>query len=267
MQGRLSPIIDERIQSFPWEYWENEIRLAKIIGIQLMEWIISSKNIESNPILLPSGQGLIAKLSSDSDVSILSVTSDYFMENPPWIADSDEVSELHRKILAGMKNIGSKILVIPLVDNSSIRNDDMESSFLEFITKIESSLREHEIKIAIESDFEPIKLSKFISKFDPQIVGINYDIGDRATLGFDSEFDLDLFGDRVTNVHVKDRVLGGTTVPLGTGNADLPRTIQFLGEIGYDGNYILQTARSQDGKHVEAIVKYAKMLEQWLNEN
>jgi hexulose-6-phosphate isomerase len=33
MQGRLSPMIDGRIQSFPWDYWENEFSLAKEIGI------------------------------------------------------------------------------------------------------------------------------------------------------------------------------------------------------------------------------------------
>jgi L-ribulose-5-phosphate 3-epimerase len=265
MQGRFSPIIDGRIQSFPWGCWENELLLAKEIGIQLMEWTIDSKQIEINPILLPEQQKLITKLANKCSVSIPSVTSDYFMENPPWVSKSDEVKEIHRNTIVGMEFIGSKILVIPLVDNSSILNDEIELNFFEFISNMEKSLREHDVKIAIESDFHPTELSNFISRLDPELVGINYDIGNSASLGFSYSEELKLYGDRVINVHVKDRKLGGTTVPLGTGNADLPRTIQFLEEIGYEGNYILQTARAQDEKHTEAIVKYANMVEEWLH--
>ena len=266
MQGRLSPIIDGRIQSFPWDYWENELLLAEEIGIHLMEWTIDSKKIESNPILLPDNQKLITELARKSSVSIPSVTSDYFMENPPWVFKSDEVDEIHRKTIAGMQIVGSKVLVIPLVDNSSISNYEIELNFIGFVTNIESSLREHGIKIAVESDFKPSELSKFISNFDPDLVGINYDIGNSASLGFNSAEELDLYGDRVINVHVKDRKLGGTTVPLGKGSADLPMTIQLLEKIGYKGNYILQTARAEDGKHSEAIAKYANMVGEWLHE-
>ena len=126
MQGRLSPIIDGRIQSFPWDYWENEFHLAKKFGIQLMEWTIDSKRLESNPILLAEKQKLVAKLANMSGVSIPSVTSDYFMENPPWVSKSDEVNEVHINIIAGMEILGSKALIIPLVDNSAILNYEIE---------------------------------------------------------------------------------------------------------------------------------------------
>ena len=266
MQGRLSPMIDSRIQSFPWNYWEDEFLMAEKIEVHIMEWTIDSKEIERNPIYLKEGRQRIAELSRSRNVSIPSVTSDYFLENPPWVSKSNNVNQIHRNTLAGMQIIGSKVLVIPLVDNSSILNNKTEFQFLEFVANLQSSLREHEIKIAIESDFEPAKLSNFISKFDPELVGINYDIGNSASLGFNSSEELSLYGNRVINVHVKDRMLGGTTVPLGTGNADLPSTIQLLEQIGYKGNYILQTARAEDGKHSEAIVKYANMVEEWLHE-
>lgn len=266
MQGRLSPIVDGRIQSFPWDFWEKEFILAEEIGIQMMEWTIDSKKLESNPILLPVERKSLSKLARECQISIPSVTSDYFMENPPWISNSEEVCKIHQEIIAGMESIGSQVLVIPLVDNSSIINGEVEFKFADFIFQIESTLRKYGIKVAIESDFEPLKLSEFVSQFDSKIVGINYDIGNSASLGFDTAIELDLYGGRVINVHVKDRKLGGTTVPLGTGNADLPKTIQLLEEIGYKGNYILQTARAQDGKHAEAIAEYANLVGEWLDE-
>ena len=65
-------------------------------------------------------------------------------------------------------------------------------------------------------------------------------------------------------MHVKDRKLGGTTVPLGTGSADLPRTLRLLRERGYAGNYILQTARAADGNHAEVLARYRDMVREWL---
>ena len=266
MQGRLSELVDGRIQAFPWDSWQTEFILAKEIGIQLIEWTIDSKEVECNPILLSEEHNSIIKLANANNISISSVTDDFFMENPPWNSDIKEVDRIHRNILTGMEIVGSRILVVPLVDNSTILDENIEANFFDFIAKLESALRKHSIKIAIESDFEPKKLSKFISKFDPEIIGINYDIGNSASLGFDPYEELNLYGDRVINVHVKDRLLGGTTVPLGSGNANLPKTIQLLEKVGYKGNYVLQTARSQDGKHTEAIVKYANMVEEWLHE-
>jgi hexulose-6-phosphate isomerase len=45
---------------------------------------------------------------------------------------------------------------------------------------------------------------------------------------------------------VKDRKLGSTTVPLGTGNADIRRVFEKLDEIGYTGGITMQAARGED---------------------
>ena len=68
------------------------------------------------------------------------------------------------------------------------------------------------------------------------------------------------------NVHIKDRVRGGTTVPLGTGAADLPRAMKRLRASGYRGRYILQTARAADGDHAGALARYCGMVRAWLAE-
>jgi hexulose-6-phosphate isomerase len=77
-------------------------------------------------------------------------------------------------------------------------------------------------------------------------VQANYDIGNSASLGFDPKEELDAYGQRILNVHVKDRKLGGTTVPLGTGNADINLVIQKLQEFGYSGGLTMQAARGEN---------------------
>lgn len=73
------------------------------------------------------------------------------------------------------------------------------------------------------------------------------------------------YGHRIGNVHVKDRVRGGSTVPLGDGDADFESVFRSLGASGYEGNYVLQTARAADGDHVAAVVRYAAMVSGWMD--
>ena len=120
MQGRLSPIRNGRIQSFPWETWEEEFETASRIQIRKMEWTIDSENFASNPLLTSAGNKKIKSLMSLVNLEIPSVTCDYFMENPPWKTDPEDLFRGIESILAGMSEIGAKILVIPLVDNSSL---------------------------------------------------------------------------------------------------------------------------------------------------
>ena len=265
MQGRLSPIVDGRIQSFPWGNWENEITIAPKIGLNKIEWTVDSHRLQSNPIMQDKGIKFVSELLKANSVSIPSVTSDYFMENPPWIMNFNEVLSMHKNICHGMGKIGSRILVIPLVDNSSLTDHESITIFRNFVYELEDTLNEFSIKIAIESDYTPRKLLEFVSSFEDQVFGINYDIGNSASLGFDAEDEIENYGRRILNVHVKDRILGGTTVPLGSGNANLPKTLNLLEKNGYSGNYILQTARSHDEKHVDVIVEYSKMVEDWLH--
>ena len=88
---------------------------------------------------------------------------------------------------------------------------------------VDDLLFQRGIKIVFESDFPPDKLKTFISRFPPENYGINYDIGNSAALGYNSKEEISAYGDRILNVHIKDRILNGTTVPLGKGNANIPK--------------------------------------------
>ena len=52
-------------------------------------------------------------------------------------------------------------------------------------------------------------------------------------------------------MHVKDRIRGGGTVPLGTGSADLAAVFAGLERVDYQGDVILQVARGETGQEVD----------------
>ena len=51
MQGRLSPMIRNKLQAFPFAYWQKEFEIANSLNIKLMEWTIDNFQFEKNPII------------------------------------------------------------------------------------------------------------------------------------------------------------------------------------------------------------------------
>ncbi len=131
---------------------------------------------------------------------------------------------------------------------------------MDFLTK-------NNLQVAFESDFDDKELARFIERLNPSLFGINYDIGNSAALGFDPVEEINSYGKRIVNVHVKDRELGGTTVPLGTGNAHFEKVFASLYEVGYTGNYILQTARAPDDYHLGILCEFRKMTADWIEQS
>ena len=187
------------------------------------------------------------------------------MQAPFWKTSDSRYSEKlkddFKAIVNSCNKTNIKLLVVPLVDDGSLTNIHEENTLIDFLIDQQQYFKRSGIRIAFESDFSPVELHRFISKLDHDVFGINYDIGNSASLGLCPEEDFSFFGDRILNVHVKDRLLGGTTVPLGDGHADFCNVYRLLKSLNYRGNYILQTARADDDNHSEVLLKYKRFVQ------
>ena len=118
--------------------------------------------------------------------------------------------------------------MVPLVDNGKIETADQSAGLQQALLARSASLASQGLKVVFESDLPPAPLAQFIDRFPREVFGINYDIGNSAALGYDCGEEIAAYAPRILNVHVKDRLRGGTTVPLGTGAAELARTIRLI---------------------------------------
>ena len=263
MQGRLSPLVDNRIQAFPWDCWQAEFALSQKNGFSLMEWTLDQDRLLENPLLTPVGQTEIANLSSEHGVLIGSLTGDCFMQSPFWKAKGAAREKLQEEFLTvarACSRVGISKMVLPLVDNGSLSRRAEEDLLIAVLETHAELLRELGVMAVFESDYAPAELARFIDRLDPALFGVNYDIGNSAALGMQPAEEIAAYGKRIVNVHIKDRVQGGTTVPLGTGSADFETVFVALAKAGYRGKYILQTARAQDGDHAGALCRYKDMM-------
>lgn len=259
MQGRLSPIVDGRIQSFPWDHWKQEFSIASSLDLNLMEWTLDDADLYLNPLMQEEGRIEILDLCKKFKINIPSLTGDCFMQRPFWKLSGKEQLEAQDdfvQILESCKFIGIDQVVVPLVDGGSVETKAEEFLIHNYLTNLFKTKKSTLPKIIFESDYSPKLLGDFIEKFTQESFGINYDIGNSASLGYDPEEEFKMYGHRITNIHAKDRLLGGSTVELGTGNADFDKVFSLLEKYNYKGNIILQTARAEDGDHVSTLIKY-----------
>ncbi len=267
MQGRLSPLVGGKIQAFPASCWQAEFESAKRNGFSLMEWTLDQDGLYLNPLLTTSGQAEIRELRQAHGIAISSLTGDCFMQSPFWKAQGlarEALLQDFRAVAQACSAVGITMMVVPLVDNGRLDNREQEDLLVDTLQKESAFLAALGVKVVFESDFGPDELARFIARLAPARFGINYDIGNSASLGMDPVAEISAYGERILNVHIKDRVLGGTTVPLGTGNANFDQVFAALARAGYQGTYILQTARAAEGKHAEVLCRYRDMALDWI---
>ena len=265
MQGRLSPRIDGKIQAYPANTWQKEFEIAQEIGYAAIEWIVE-KSVENNALMTGAGKSEIKKVLAATGVRIDYVCADIFMQQP--LVRMTQESKAQNKeylieILNNAKEIGAIGVEIPFVDNSSIKNEKEKQEFIEVMQEAFNQAKDLDVKISLETDLPPLEFKDLLEKIDSKYVQANYDIGNSASLGFDPKEEFEAYGTRILNVHVKDRKLGSSTVPLGTGNANIGLVLQMLQELGYSGGLTMQAARGDND--VETALEQIKYVRKILN--
>jgi hexulose-6-phosphate isomerase len=263
MQGRLSPRIDGKIQAYPASTWQKEFEIAQEIGYAAIEWIVE-KPVETNALMTDSGKSEIKKIIASTGVRIDYVCADIFMQQPLVRMTKDSKSqnkEYLSAILKNAKEVGAIGVEIPFVDNSSIKSENEKLEFIDVMQDAFKLAKDLDLKLSLETDLPPIEFRELLESIDLDHVQANYDIGNSASLGFDPREELEAYGLKILNVHVKDRKLGSTTVPLGTGNANINFVLQKLQEIGYRGGLTMQAARGEnDVETAKEQLKYVRTL-------
>ena len=267
MQGRLLPKYQGRYQAFPIGMWQDEFRVAKECGLDLIEFILDFNDAELNPLLKKGGIKEILEISQKTGVTVQTICADYFMEAPLHSNDRVVVEksfQVLRILLETAKSLQITNIVIPCVDQSSLGTKEAVDRFVRQIIKIIPRIEKYNINLSLETDLAPQPFIELLNKLNSKNITVNYDIGNSAALGFDSNEELEAYGDRITDIHIKDRVLGGGPVTLGKGNADFSKFFGKLKEFDYQGPFIMQAYRDDEG--VKIFKKQLDWIEKYFND-
>jgi hexulose-6-phosphate isomerase len=254
MQGRLLPPVEGRIQAFPREQWEQEFLRAAAAGLGAIEWIYDTYGLGANPLETAEGVAGMVALSNAHRVAIRSVCADYFMDFAFVRASDVERAARQRHLqwfLGQAKLAGITRVVLPFVDQSAIRDDADREAVVETLRGALPTAEAAGIELHIESSLPPAEFAALLAELPHPLVKVNYDSGNSSSLGYRPAEEFAAYGARVGSVHIKDRLLHGTTVPLGQGDADIEGVFACLRRINYAGDIVLQVARGTAGDEVE----------------
>jgi len=250
MQGRLLPKYQGRYQAHPVGYWQDEFPIAQKFSLDCIEFILDYNDAENNPLLKEGGIDEIKSVIENTGVTVNTVCADYFME-APLHSEDQKVSELSQQVLIRLLNntveLGVTDLVIPCVDQSSLDSSDAADRFVKQLTPIVEIVENMEVNLSLETDLAPQPFVDLLNRFNSDRITVNYDVGNSAALGYDPIEELDAYGDRITDIHLKDRVLNGGPIILGKGNARFNMFFNKLKEFDYQGPLIMQAYRDEEG--------------------
>jgi hexulose-6-phosphate isomerase len=267
MQGRLVPPVGDRIQCFPQNHWRDEFPRAAQARLAAIEWIFDLDDAEMNPLATDEGIAQMRQLSQQHGVMVRSICADYFMARPLVRASREERAERLATLdwlLARCSACGITRMVLPYVDASKIVTDADRDDVASALEHALPTMERTNVEIHLETSLPPKELRDLLDRVPHPMVRVNYDSGNSASLGFEPRAEWDAYGHRIGSVHIKDRLLGGSTVPLGAGNADFPSLFGAVRQAGYEGPWVLQVARGAAGDEVEWAKKNRAIVLDWL---
>jgi L-ribulose-5-phosphate 3-epimerase len=266
MRGRLTPPVGGSVQAFPAEHWRSEFQKAKALKLDTIEWILESP-LENNPLWTDGGLEQIRSVVSDTSVRVDFVCADYFLESPLVRMSPATVSDnwsVLRRTIDQAARLNASGITIPCVDASAIHSFAEEDELVSALSPCLDYAAERRMGIGLETSLPPRRFRALLKRIGHPALKVTYDIGDGASLGYNPKEEIDAYGPWINNVHVRDRILGGGTVPPGSGSADVPLVLKLLKQSGYAGGFVLQLARGADD--VAAARRHLDQLDAWLGE-
>ena len=265
MQGRLSHSINNTIQAFPEKSWSKEFEIGQRINLNSIEWIFDI--YEKNPIM----NNQITEINnyiSKFQIKVNSVCADYFMINKLFNESEQNIKknlEILKKLAKNSAKIGTKIIEIPLIDSSSLKTEKDKKELVTNLKKIIPEIKNLGIIITLETDLEPKEFLNLLEMFDKNTVYANYDTGNSASLGYDVNEEFKILKDKIKNIHLKDRIRNGTTVPFGLGDTNFEEFFKILKKSEYSGDLIMQGARIEGINPEQNCLKYQNFVKEYLD--
>ncbi len=254
IQGRLTPSLGRGIQFAlaDRQEWQKEFEVAKDAGISCIEWVADARS----PLFDPAERAVLKEVMAATGVRVRNTDLHELLTKTDVAQQPDNLFET---LCTSLKDVEGGAIEMPFVEASSLLDAAAYQSRIAALRRVLSVAQKHGVPVAVETDLPPHALAAFAREV-PE-VGIVWDVGNSAGLGYDMHEEVAAYGHRITNVHIKDKPAGGGTVPLGQGGVDFDRVFAELKAISYTGYVTLQPARQEDGREAETIKGYAEFIQ------
>ena len=244
IQGRLSKPVNDKIQEFPKDTWENEFFLLRQLNLNHIEWIITKDSFNDGITNLD-----IKKYSKN----VSSICCDHIIDEK--ISELDFLYERLSPICDWAEKNNILSITIPLLEESKITENNKKKLF-ENLILFSNNHQNMNFNFEIESDiFTCLELVKQTNNFflvcdTGNLTSCGYSVCDWINSGFDY----------IRHIHLKDKTIHPSkTVEPNNGDTDFKKIFDLLNKKNYNYYYTIQTCRGSYGKETETIERHIKI--------
>jgi hexulose-6-phosphate isomerase len=269
MQGRLLPPNLGPFPLFPRERWREEFPLAAEARLDGIEWIYDLYGRDVNPLSSDAGLAEMRQLGERHGIAVDSVCANYYMDRSLFRAGERKRKELAGKLLwliERCRRARARRLILPFVDRAPIETARDEDLLVEMLAGALLAAAAARVDILLETSLGPAQFAALLERLPAPCLKVNYDSGNSGSLGYCPTEEFRAYGARVGGVHIKDRLRGGPTVPLGTGGCDFRVLFRALAGAGYQGDFTLEAERGQTGDEVALAGANRRFVQEQLRE-
>jgi hexulose-6-phosphate isomerase len=256
VQGRSLSQVNDSMQYFPLN-WKDEFPIIPKLGFSGIEWIYDKSSEISNPILTKDGRKEILYLSKHNDVNLENIVFDWFLSYPFFQKNEILQQKNIEKFLSLMQNcedVGFKRIIFPLLDKNKIHTENEIKLLVKYFEKkIIKQFDDLNIEIHFETSLPPKKEKLLMNLFNHKKIKICFDMGNSASEGYDPIEVIDILENMIGSIHIKDRKLGSSSVPLGQGDVKFLEIFQSLDNINFDGPISFQIYRNKDSDNISLL--------------
>lgn len=243
MQGRLSPRPAGKLQEFPWRGYAAEFGKAARLGLHSIEWIFEAPRHRDNPLWTEQGRSEIRDLIRQSGVRVQSVCADYFMQHrlageaPAQLSQNRAVLV---ELIAAASAVGADRILLPLLETSAVDSPELKREVVVSLRSAAAEAERYGVTLGLEMEIPGAEYARLIAAVGSPRVRAYYDTGNSTAQGLDIASDIEPLLPLLHAVHIKDRLRGGASQPLGLGDANFRGFFARLLRGGFRGDFVLQ---------------------------
>ena len=243
IQGRLSPRPERGLQAFPFDTWREEFGFARELALDSIEWLFEFDQALSNPLVAAGGRQEIRRKINQTGVQVRSVCADYFMVRQLAGEGRRERARNVRMledVIRWTHDVGGRSVVLPLLESAALSSRRLRDEAIESLRSALCVAEYYGVHLALEMDIAGPDCARFVSSCQSDHIVASYDTGSATAQGYWIEQDVEPLLSSLGLVHVKDRNIGGTSVMLGEGDANIEAFLRRVINAGFDGDFVLQ---------------------------
>jgi inosose dehydratase len=215
---------------------------AHELGFEGVELSIGAFAPQEHLLFQPEGPAQLRQLATESGKTIASISAGFLYQHR-GLRSSSLVAELLDRLVEAAAAASAGAVHLPFLGASEIRGSQDRDHAVALLRRLVEKAASQGVACLVETLLPAEDWRGFLNQCGTSGCLAAYDVGNARAVGRDVRAEIQLLGDRLGQVRIKDRERREpfASVPLGQGHVDVRGILQSLKQMAYQHWLVLDT--------------------------